>query len=70
MNNKNIEIVKLDILRNFEYKGQFYYIEIFHYTDGTIQAFANKSPGKVQYISEEFPIGIGRNEYNPTNGCY
>lgn len=66
MNKKNIEIVKLDIWRNFEHTGQLYYLEIFHYIDGSIQAFANKSPGKVQTIIEEFPIGIGRDDCDPT----
>lgn len=63
--NNNTEIIKLDILRNFEYKGQIYYIEIFHYNDGTIQAFANIKPGKVQHIFEEFPIGQGRDDNDP-----
>jgi hypothetical protein len=62
MKKKNIEIGKMDIWRKFEYKGQLYYIEVFHYTDGTIQAFANNRPGKVQHINEEFPIGIGRDD--------
>ena len=62
---KNIEIVKMDIWTKFEHNGQLYYIEVFHYTDGTIQAFANKRPGKVQHIFEDFPIGIGRDEDNP-----
>jgi hypothetical protein len=66
MNKKNIEIVRMDIWRNFEHKGQWYYIEIFHYIDGTIQAFANKRPGKVQTIIEEFPIGISRDDCDPT----
>jgi hypothetical protein len=66
MNWKNNEIVKLDIWRNFENHGQLYYIEVFHYIDGTIQAFANLKPGKVQLISEVFAIGIGRDDHNPT----
>ncbi|MFP7299063.1 hypothetical protein [Neobacillus niacini] len=65
MNKKNIEIAKMDIWRRFEHEGQLYYIEIFHYTDGTIKAYANKRPGKVQHISEEFPIGIGRDGHDP-----
>lgn len=65
MNKKNIEIVKMDMWRKFEHNGQFYYIEVFHYTDGTIQAFANIKPGKVQHIFEDFPIGIGRDGDNP-----
>jgi hypothetical protein len=69
MNKKNSEIVKMDIWRKFEFKGQLYYIEIFHYIDGTIQAFANKRPGKVQHISEEFPIGIGRDGHEPTKAA-
>ena len=66
MNQKNIEVVKLDIWRNFENLGQFYYLEICHYIDGSIQAFANKRPGKVQTIIEEFPIGNGRDDCDPT----
>jgi hypothetical protein len=69
MDKKNIEIVKLDIWRKFENNGQLYYIEVFHYTDGTIQAFANKRPGKVQYIFEDFPIGIGRDDHDPTKAA-
>lgn len=65
MNKKNAKIVNLEIWRNFEYKGQLYYIEIFHYSDGTIQAFANKRPGKVQHISEESPIGHGLDDHDP-----
>ena len=69
MNKKNIEIIKMDIWRNFEFQGELCYIEVFHYIDGTIQAFANKRPDKDQHISEEFPIGIGRDEYNPTTAA-
>jgi hypothetical protein len=69
MNKKKIEIVKLDIWRTFESNGQLYYVEIFHYIDGTIQAFANKRPVKVQHLSEEFPIGIGRDDHNPTKAA-
>jgi hypothetical protein len=69
MNKKNIEVVKMDIWRNFEYQGELYYIEVFHYIDGTIQAFANKRSGKVQHISEEFPIGIGQDDHNPTKAA-
>ncbi|MEH7180525.1 hypothetical protein [Neobacillus vireti] len=69
MNKKNIEIVKLDIWRKFESNGQLYNVEIFHYIDGSIQAFANKRPGKVQNLSEEFPIGIGRDDHNPTRAA-
>jgi hypothetical protein len=69
MNMKNSEIVKLDIWRKFESNGQLFYVEIFHYTDGTIQAFANKRPGKVQHLSEEFPIGIGRDDHNQTDAA-
>jgi hypothetical protein len=66
MNKKNIEIVKLDIWRKFNHSGQSYYIEVFHYTNGTLQAFANKRPGKkVQYIVEDFPIGIGQDDHDP-----
>jgi hypothetical protein len=36
----NIEIVKMVILRNYEYDGELYYIEVFQNIDGTIQAFA------------------------------
>ncbi|MEH7276103.1 hypothetical protein [Neobacillus vireti] len=69
MNKKNIEIVKLDIWRKFESNGQLYYVETFHYIDGTIQAFANKRSGKVQHLIEEFPIGIGRDDHNPTKAA-
>ncbi|MDQ0974622.1 hypothetical protein QFZ31_004500 [Neobacillus niacini] len=69
MNKKNIGIVKMNIWRKFENQNQLYYIEIFHYTDGTIQAFANKKPDKVQPISEEFPIGIGRDAHDPTKAA-
>ncbi|PAE32165.1 hypothetical protein [Bacillus sp. 7884-1] len=69
MHKKNSEIVKMDIWRKFEHKGHLYYIEVFHYIDGTIQAFANKRPGKVQHISEEFPIGIGRDDHEPTKAA-
>lgn len=69
MNKKTIEIVKLDIWKDFEHQGQLYYIEVFHYLDGTIQAFANKRPGKVQQMTEEFPIGLGRDGYNPTKAA-
>ena len=69
MNKENIEIVKMDICRNFNYHGELYYIEVFHYIDGTIQAFANKRPGKVQHISEEFPIGNGRDDQDPTKAA-
>jgi hypothetical protein len=69
MNKKNIEIVKMDIWRKFNHKGQLYYIEIFRYIDGTIQAFANKRSGKVQHISEEFLIGIGRDDHDPTKAA-
>jgi hypothetical protein len=69
MDKKNSEIIKMDIWRRFEYKGQLYYIEVFHYIDGTIQAFANKRPGKVQHISEEFPIGNGRDDQDPTKAA-
>jgi hypothetical protein len=65
MDIKKSEIVKVDIWRKFEKEGQMYYIEIFHYTDGTVQAFANKKPGKVQHIFEDFPIGIGRDDHDP-----
>lgn len=65
MNKKNIEIVKLDIWRNFENQGQLYYIEVFYYKNRTIQAFAHLRPGKVQPISEEFPIGIGCDDRDP-----
>jgi hypothetical protein len=65
----NIEIVKMDIWRKFEHNGQLYYIEVFHYIDGTIQAFANKKSGKVQHIFEDFPIGIGRDDYDPTKAA-
>jgi hypothetical protein len=65
MDKKTIDIVKMDIWRKFEHEGHLYYIEVFHYLDGTIQAFANKSPDKVQHISEEFPIGIGRDDHDP-----
>jgi hypothetical protein len=65
MNKENIEIVKMDICRNFKYHGELYYIEVFHYIDGTIQAFANERPGIVQHILEEFPIGIGRDDHDP-----
>jgi hypothetical protein len=61
----NIEMVKMDIWRNFEYDGDLHYIEVFHYIDGSIQAFASKRPGKVQHISEEFPIGIGQDDHDP-----
>jgi hypothetical protein len=69
MNKKNIEMIKMDIWKKFEFKGQFYYIEIFHYIDGTVQAFANIQPGKVQHILEEFPIGIGRDDQDPTKAA-
>ena len=69
MNKKNSEIVKLDIWRNFGNQGQLYYIEVFSYKDGTIQAFANNRPGKVQYISEEYPIGIGQDDHDPTKAA-
>lgn len=69
MNKKNSEVVKLDIWRNFENQGQLYYIEVFHYIDGTITAFAMKRPGKVRHISEEFPIGIGHDDHNPTKAA-
>ncbi|MGX6444063.1 hypothetical protein ACWM35_12680 [Neobacillus sp. K501] len=69
MNKKNSEIVKMDIWRKFEYQGQLYYIEVFHFIDGTIQAFANKKPGKVQHLSEEFPIGSGRDNDDPTKAA-
>ena len=62
-------MVKLDIWRNFENQGQLYYIEVFYYKDGTIQAFANNSPGKVQHISEEYPIGIGQDDHDPTKAA-
>jgi hypothetical protein len=62
----NLEIVKMDIWRNFEYDGELYYIEVFCYIDGTIQAFASKMPGKVQHIFEDFPIGIGRDDIDST----
>ncbi|MFS0777646.1 hypothetical protein ABC255_16800 [Neobacillus sp. 3P2-tot-E-2] len=65
MNNRTIEIINLDIWKNYEYKGQQYYIEIFHYSDGTIQAFANKRANKVQHILEEFPIGHGWDDDDP-----
>jgi hypothetical protein len=65
----NIEIVKMDIWRNFEYDGELYYIEVFYYTDGTIQAFANKKSGKVQHIFEDFPIGIGRDNHRATKAA-
>jgi hypothetical protein len=58
--------ILVDIWRKFENEGQLYYIEVFHYIDGTIQAFANKRPGKVQHISEELSIGIGLDDHNPT----
>jgi hypothetical protein len=45
------------------------YIEVFHYIDGTIHAFANQKPGKVQHISEEFPIGIGRDDHDATRAA-
>jgi hypothetical protein len=66
---KNVEIVKMDIWRKFEHNGQLYYIEVFHYTDGTIRAFANIKPGKVQHIFEDFPIGIGRDDHDPTKAA-
>lgn len=69
MNKKNSEIVKMDIWRKFEHQGQLYYIEVFYHTDGTIQAFANKKPGKVQHLSEEFPIGIGRDNHDSTKAA-
>jgi hypothetical protein len=69
LNKKNSEIVKLDIWRNFENQGQLYYIEVFYYKDGTIQAFANNSPGKVRHISEEYPIGIGQDDHDPTKAA-
>jgi hypothetical protein len=69
MNRQHNEIIKMDIWRRFENNGQLYYIEVFHYIDGTIQAFANKKPGKVQYILEGFPIGIGRDEHDPTKAA-
>lgn len=69
MNRQHNEIVKMDIWRRFENKGQVYYIEVFHYTNGTLQAFANKRPGKVQYIVEDFPIGIGRDDHDPINAA-
>jgi hypothetical protein len=69
MNKKNSEIVKMDIWKNFENKGQLYYIEVFHYLDGTIQAFANKKPSKVQHILEEFPIGIGSHHDDSTKAA-
>ncbi|MFB3164528.1 hypothetical protein ABLO26_24510 [Neobacillus sp. 179-J 1A1 HS] len=69
MNKKNIEIINVDILRNFKYQGQSYYIEIFHYIDGSIQAFANKRSSKVQHISEEFPIGRGWDPNDPTKAA-
>jgi hypothetical protein len=69
MNKKNIQIVKMDICRNFEYHGELYYIEVFHYIDGTIQAFANKRPGKIQGIVEELSIGIGRDDSDPTRAA-
>lgn len=69
MNKKNSEIVKLDIWKRFENDGQLYYIEVFHYQDGSIQAFANNSPDKVQHISEEFPIGIGYDHHYPTKAA-
>ena len=65
MNMKNIEIVKLDIWRKFEHQGQLYYIEVFYYKDGTICASANKKPGKVQHIFEDFPIGRGQDDHDP-----
>ena len=69
MNKKNLEIVKLDIWRKFEHEGQLYYIEVFQYIDGSVQAFANKRPGKVQHIFEDFPIGIGRDNHDPTKAA-
>jgi hypothetical protein len=63
------EIINLDILRNFEYNNQLYYIEVFHYSDGTIQAFANKKPNKVQHIIEDFPIGHGWDDHDSTNAA-
>jgi hypothetical protein len=69
MHKKNIEIVTMNIWRKFEYNGQLYYIEVFHYIDGTIQTFANKRPGKVQHISEEFPIGIGSDHDDSTKAA-
>lgn len=69
MNKKNIEIVRMDIWRTFEHKGQLYDLEIFHYIDGTIQAFANNRPEKVQHILEAFPIGIGHDDDNPTKAA-
>jgi hypothetical protein len=37
MDKMTIEIVKMDIGRKFEHEGHLYYIEVFHYLDGTIQ---------------------------------
>ncbi|MCM3693217.1 hypothetical protein [Neobacillus niacini] len=56
-------------MEKFEFKGQVYYIEVFHYIDGTIQAFANIRPGKVQHILADFPIGIGRDDQDPTKAA-
>jgi hypothetical protein len=69
MHKKQLEIIKLDILRNFEYNDQVYYIEIFHYVDGSIKAFANKRAGKVQHISEDFPFGCGWDHHDPTKAA-
>ncbi|MBY0145107.1 hypothetical protein [Neobacillus niacini] len=69
MDKKNSEIVKVNIWRKFENEGQIYYVEVFHYTDGTIQAFANKRPGKVQHIFEDFQIGIGRDDHEATKAA-
>lgn len=69
MNKKNNEMVKLDIWRNFENQGRLYYIEVFYYRDGTIRAFAHVRPGKVQPITEEFPIGVGCDDRDPTKAA-
>ncbi|MDM5329855.1 hypothetical protein [Neobacillus sp. CF12] len=69
MNKKNIEIINVEVWKKFEHEGQYYYIEVFYYIDGTVQAFANKKPDKVQHISEEFPIGIGRDEHDSTKAA-
>lgn len=69
MNNRKTDVIDVDIWRNFEYNGQLYYIEVFHYTNGNIKAFANTKPSKVQHIFEDFPIGIGWDEHDPTKAA-
>ena len=62
------KIVQMKTWNSFEYQGSYYYIEIFHFSNNTVKAFAKKTnPFNNGVLADlDQPIGTGSDPINPT----